>query len=51
VTAKLTEEDVRTIRRLRTNGKTQQEIANMFDITQATVSSILLRKSWSWLED
>lgn len=47
--AKLTEHDVRQIRRL--SGKmTQTAIAAMFDIDQPRVSYIVRRKDWSWLK-
>jgi hypothetical protein len=52
VTAKLTEDQVREIRRLYAEGKmSQQQIANHYGVTQFTISSIVRRKSWSWLED
>lgn len=47
--ATLSNEQVREIRSLR--GKaTQVKIAEMFGVTQATVSSIQRRKAWGWLE-
>ena len=45
--AKLTEEDVRTIRQWYANGGVlQREIGHRYGISQATVSAILLRKTW-----
>jgi hypothetical protein len=45
-TAKITEDQVREIRRLYSNGMEQIEIANRFPLTQASVSKIVLRKTW-----
>ena len=45
--AKLTEEDVRTIRQWYANGGVlQREIGDRYGISQANVSAILLRKTW-----
>lgn len=47
--SKLTEEKVREIRRL--NGSMlQKEIGLMFGVSAQTISEILARKKWSWLE-
>lgn len=43
---KLNPDKVRAIRRLRTEGWEQPQIGKLFGITQATVSSIVLGKSW-----
>jgi Mitochondrial ribosomal protein subunit L20 len=49
--AKLTEDDVREIRRLYDNGRnpfaTQQMLADKFGVSQCTVSSLLRGKTWS----
>ena len=45
--AKLTEEMVLEIRRLHASGVKQMEIANMFPVTQSSVSLIVLRKQWT----
>ncbi|WP_188074727.1 GIY-YIG nuclease family protein [Planococcus sp. ANT_H30] len=45
--AKLTDKDVREIRRLLKETKlTQQDIANFFNVTQSTVNSIKLNRTW-----
>jgi group I intron endonuclease len=44
---KLTEEQVREIRN---SNLTQMELAKIYNIKQATISSIKLKKIWSWLE-
>lgn len=47
--AKLTEQDVRSIRAMR--GKaTQAQIGAMFGISQPLVSAVQIRKSWAWLD-
>lgn len=44
--SKLLEVDVRSIRRLLAQGRTQQEIAGRFGVTQRTISDIKLGKKW-----
>jgi hypothetical protein len=44
--AKLTEDDVRLIRKLSSEGKTRVEIASMYDLTPEAISCIALRKTW-----
>jgi hypothetical protein len=44
--AKLTADDVRKIRKLRENGLSQQKIANRFNVSQVTISKILIGKHW-----
>lgn len=44
--AKLSEDDVRTIRRLASAGVTQQALANRFGVTQTNISWVVRRKSW-----
>ena len=49
--AKLTEQDVREIRRRYATGKeTQQAIADDFNVGQARVSHVVLRKHWAHVE-
>lgn len=48
--AKLTIPDVHEIRRRWSSGETQQDIAASFDISRQTVSDIVRRKRWGWLE-
>ena len=45
--AKLCENDVRTIRRLRAEGWSQQKIADLVGIAQPNVSQVLLGRTWS----
>lgn len=47
--AKLTDEDVAEIRRLRASGWKQEQLAQKFGIKQPTVSNILSGRSWGWL--
>ena len=47
--AKLTEEDVREIRRLE-GSMTQAKIAAIFGVSASHVSGIINRKEWGWLE-
>jgi len=44
--AKLTEKDVREIRRLHGSGVTQVELAKRYKLKQPTVSAIVLLKAW-----
>jgi len=46
VHSKLTEDDVRTIRRLRTEGYTCRELSEIFPVSNCNVSRICLRKSY-----
>lgn len=48
--AKLTPEDVREIRQMAAAGRLQAEIVARFGIAQTTVSQIITRKTWSWLD-
>lgn len=48
---KLTENDVREIRRLCSEKVSQRKIAKKFGIIQQTVSSIYLKKSWKHVTD
>lgn len=43
---KLTPEKVREIRRLRSEGVIQPELARMFNVSHATISFIVRRKTW-----
>jgi len=47
--AKLTEADVREIRRLAELGVTQADIGETFGVTQSNVSYIVNRHAWAWL--
>jgi len=44
--SKLTEDDVREIRRLRSSGVKQRDVARLFGVSQGTVSFIALRQTW-----
>ena len=48
--AKLSEEDVREIRRLR-GLVSEKEIAKMFGVSRGCISGIFTGKNWSWLND
>ena len=48
--AKLTEEEVLKIREFKESGETQRNIAKIFDISEGSVSQIVNRKNWAWLE-
>jgi hypothetical protein len=48
--AKLTERNVREIRRLR-GRETQSSLAARFGVTYQTVSDIQLRKKWAWMSE
>jgi hypothetical protein len=48
--AKLTEDDVKHIRRLWENGMQQKEIAPMFGVSPVRISLIVNRKSWKHVE-
>ncbi len=49
--ARVTEEQVLEIRRLRRQGWTLQRLADKFGIANQTVSTIVLRQFWAWLPD
>jgi hypothetical protein len=49
--AKLTEDDVRAIRRLRAQGVTARKVGDKFGVTERTVYSIEHRRSWTHLDD
>lgn len=44
--ARFTEDDIRTIRKLKEDGKTNAEIAMMYKTYAATINQIVLRKTW-----
>ncbi len=48
--AKLTEDDVREMRKMYEDGKTLPELVRAFGLTYASISSIVKRKSWSHVE-
>lgn len=50
-TAKLTEDDVRMMRKLFDNGMTQAELETHFSISRSVVSLIVRRKSWKHVKD
>lgn len=45
--SKLTESDIPKIFRCRSNGLTQQQIANLFGVKQPAIGKILTRKGWT----
>ena len=50
--AKVTEEEVRLIRRLRDRaGTTYKDLGAMFGLTASGIYRIVKRKTWAWLED
>lgn len=48
--AKLTEDDVREMRKMHEEGKTLPELVRAFGLTYASISAIVKRKSWSHAE-
>lgn len=48
--AKLTEQDVHEVRRMAAAGQPQAVISARFGIAQGTVSQIITRKTWAWLD-
>lgn len=48
--AKLTDEDVREIRRMAAAGCLQVQMMERFKISQPTVSEIVNRRKWAWLD-
>ena len=49
-TAKLTEDQVREIRAKYASGALQKSLAEEYGVTQRTISYIITRKNWVWLE-
>lgn len=49
--AKLTEEQVRSARRRVRDGETQAVVAASLGVTPSTISSIVTRRWWAWVED
>lgn len=49
-TAKLTEEQVRTLRAAHTAGQSGLSLSKEYGIAQATAWAIIRRKSWAWLD-
>ena len=47
--SKLTEDDVRHIRELLSQGLTHNRIASEMNVTREAISSIYQKKSWGWL--
>jgi hypothetical protein len=48
--AKLSDDDVRAIRRMRAQGITARKLALRFDVTERVIYSIQHRKSWTHIE-
>lgn len=48
--SRFTESDIRRIRELYKGGMPQSSIGKIFNARQATISAIVLRRSWAWLE-
>lgn len=49
-TNKLTEDQVREIRKYLAYGVTQQSLARNYGVSQVLISTIALRKTWAWLD-
>ena len=47
----LTKSDVREIRKLIEQGKSQRYIAGLFDVDQTNIYQINVGKTWAWLDD
>lgn len=50
-TAKLTPEQVLSIRRYAKSGMKKKDIADLFNVDARTVSSITLNQTWTWLHE
>ncbi|MGL4610162.1 MAG: HNH endonuclease [Trueperaceae bacterium] len=48
--AKLDDDKVRTIKQLRRDGKSQQEVADMFDVARTTIQAIDRRDNWRHIQ-
>lgn len=48
--ARLTQNDVREIRRLATMGTTQKKLARTFYVSTTTINNVVLRKTWKHIE-
>lgn len=48
--ARLTEDEVRAIRRMRNAGHTYREVGEVFAVAPTTISSIVNGTSWAWLD-
>lgn len=48
--SKLTSNEVREIKNLKKEGKTQREIAKVFNVSEGNVSQIINGHRWGWLE-
>ena len=49
ITSKLTEDDVRTIRSLHSDGARPFEIAKNYPVSASTIRAIIARKTWTWV--
>jgi len=49
--SKLTDEKVRRMRALKKEGYSDGELGKIFGVNQTTVSRIIRRKYWAWLDD
>lgn len=50
VTAKLTAEDVKAIRRLYANGATKTELAKLYKVDDSNIHAIVIRRTWRHVE-
>lgn len=47
----LTKDDIRNMRKLHAEGKTNKQIAAIYGYSESGMSSITSRKKWAWIED
>ncbi len=48
--AKLTEDDVRSIRAFLAAGRTRQSLADQFGVSEGMIGAIKFRRAWTWVE-
>lgn len=49
--AKLNEDIVRWVRRMRAQGVRENELAALLNVDDATIGSVVHRRNWKWVDD